>query len=362
MNKQSAYIRINGKDYTQNELSFLIDEKLSEVQRAEWENELYSFLQQWLSEADTIAVQTSGSTGTPQMIRLPKTMMEQSALRTIEYFNLTEGNRLLLSLPCRFIAGKMMAIRAIVGKMDLITVDPSLESDILENNTFDLGAMVPNQVVKLLDGPDGKEKIENIRNLLIGGSSIQPTLEAQVSRLSNQVVSTYGMTETASHIAIRTLSGPKRSDIYQCLPGITISSDKNDCLQIQLPDQQTFHTKDIAQVLSPVTFRILGRADDVIISGGIKYWPEAIEKKLQEIISGRFVISSLADKKLGEKLVLVMEGSSTDSEGIKEKITQKLPSFERPKEVYYLKSFPETDNGKIKRKEIKRLIGKQFKD
>lgn len=362
MNKQGAYIRINGKDYSRIELILLASKRLSEADCQEWESELYSFLQEWLSESETMVVQTSGSTGMPQMIRLPKTMMEQSALRTIEYFKLKEGNQLLLSLPCRYIAGKMMVIRAIVGQMDLITVDPSLESDLLENHTFDLGAMVPNQVVKLLESPNGKEKIENIHNLLIGGSSIQPTLEAQVSGLSNQVVSTYGMTETASHIAIRTLSGPKRSDIYKCLPGITINLDKNDCLQIQLPDKQIFHTKDIAQLLSPISFRILGRMDDVVISGGIKYWPEAIEKKLEQVVPGRFVISSLPDEKLGEKLVLVMEGAAEEMEVIQQKTKEVLLPFERPRKICTLASFPETENGKLKRKEIKRMIGEQFKD
>lgn len=350
-------ISINGIEYTQNGLSLLIAQKLSETQCTEWERELYSFLQEWILEPDSIAVQTSGSTGAPQTIRLPKTMMEQSAQRTIEYFHLKKGNRLLLSLPCRYIAGKMMVIRAMAGQMDLVTVDPSLESDKLKSSTFDLGAMVPNQVIKLLESPQGKEKIENIRNLLIGGSSMQPTLEAQVSTLNNQVVSTYGMTETASHIAVRTLSGPQRSDVYLCLPGITVSLGENDCLQIHLPGKQSFQTKDIARLFSPTSFRILGRMDDVIISGGIKYWPESLEKKLEVVLPGRFVISSLPDKKLGEKLVLVMEGSPSDSKNIMQKITQLLPSFERPKEICYLHSFPETENGKIKRKEIKRRIG-----
>lgn len=358
MNKENTMISINGIEYTQNELSLLIAQKLSEAQCSEWERELYSFLQEWILEPDSIAVQTSGSTGVPQTIRLPKTMMEQSAQRTIEYFKLQKGNRLLLSLPCRYIAGKMMVIRAMAGQMDLVTVDPSLESDkLIKSSTFDLGAMVPNQVIKLLESPQGKEKIENIRNLLIGGSSIQPTLEARVSKLNNQVVSTYGMTETASHIAVRTLSGPQRSDVYQCLPGITVSSDKNDCLQIHLPGKQSFQTKDIAHLFSPTNFRILGRVDDVIISGGIKYWPESLEKKLEGVMPGRFVISSLPDKKLGEKLVLVMEGHPVNNYAIEQKAQKVLLPFERPRQICYLESFPETENGKIKRKEIKRKIG-----
>lgn len=361
MNKKEATIRINGKYYTPGELTLLIAQKLSLPTLTEWEGELYSFLQEWTADQDTIAAKTSGSTGLPQSIRLSKTIMEQSAQRTLAYFNLKKGDRLLLSLPCRYIAGKMMVVRAIVGQMDLITVDPSLESDLLINTTFDLGAMVPNQVIKLLESPKGKEKLENIRHLLIGGSSIQPVLEAKVSDLNNHVVSTYGMTETASHIAIRTLSGPKYSDIYECLPGITVSLGENDCLQIHVPGQETFHTKDIAEIFSPVRFKILGRADDVIISGGIKYWPESLEKKLEAVIPGRFVISSLPDDKLGEKLVLVLEGTPADGELIRQKINQLLLPFERPRAICYLESFPETKNGKLKRNEIKKRIEKEFK-
>lgn len=358
MNNTAALIRINGKDYSEVELSVLIAEKLSEVQLSQWEKELYLFLQEWISASDTIAAHTSGSTGEPQMIRLPKTMMEQSAQRTITYFNLKPGDRLLLSLPCRYIAGKMMVIRAITGRMDLITADPSLETDLLLTSIFDLGAMVPNQVFKLLDHPKGKEKIENIRHLLIGGSAIQANMENQLSRLNNQVVSTYGMTETASHIALRTLSGPSRSDIYQCLPGITVSLGHNDCLIIHVPGMEAFPTKDIARVLSPVSFKILGRADDVIISGGIKFWPETLEKKLEGLIPHRFVFSSLPDEKLGEKLVLVVEGTAADVDDIQQKAKEVLLPYERPREICFLDSFPETENGKIKRKEIKRRIGK----
>lgn len=337
----------------------MIAEKLSLAGLPDWESELYAFLQEWFSPSPTIKAQTSGSTGEPSIVDLPRQVMISSALRTIEYFSLKEGDRTLLNLPCRFIAGKMMVVRAITGKMDLVTTDPSLESDLLTNYTFDLGAMVPHQVIKLLESDSGIRKIENIRNLLIGGSSIQATLEAQVARLKNRVVSTYGMTETASHIAIRTLSGPGRSEVYECLPGITVSMGKNDCLQVHVPGQGTLQTKDMAELISNTAFRILGRADDVIISGGIKYWPEAIEKKLAGVISERYVISSVPDDRLGEKLVLVMETKTADTEMIQRKLTEALLPFERPRRICLLEKFPETENGKLKRKEIKKKIEEQ---
>ena len=360
MINKPATICINGQCYTEDELTLLIADKLSSPKLPDWEAELFTFLKEWFSTPEMIQAQTSGSTGEPTAIELPKQVMIKSAQRTIEYFGLKEGNRILLSLPCRFIAGKMMVVRAIVGKMDLITVDPSSEFELLLNDTFDFGAMVPNQVFKLLESDSGKEKLGHIRNLLIGGSAISLTLEAQVSQLKSRVVSTYGMTETASHIAIRELSGEKRSNVYHCLPGISITLSENDCLQIHVAERhESLQTNDMAEVLSSTSFRILGRVDDVIISGGIKYWPQTIERKLEPLMIARFVISSLPDEMLGEKLVLVIEGTSTDTEWIQQKAAELLPPFERPRSVCFLADFPQTPNGKIRRNEIKRQIQSQ---
>jgi len=361
MNRIPVVIRINGQDYSENELNVLIAERLLLPQLSEWEHKLYTFLKEWFSPSDYIEAQTSGSTGEPQIIRLPKTTMQRSASRTIDFFGLQEGSRILLSLPCRFIAGKMMVVRAIIGQMDLIIVDPSTDFDLLTDETFDLGAMVPNQVFKLLESSSGKLKIENIRNLLVGGSSVPANLEKQISQLANRVVSTYGMTETASHIAIRELSGENRSAIYHCLQGITVTAGQNDCLQIHdFELTEPLQTKDIAEILSPTSFRILGRIDDVIISGGIKYWPEKIEKSLLPVIQGRFVISSLPDEKLGEKIVLVIEGKPKENELINQKLAELLPPFERPKAIFFMDKFPETPNGKLKRNKIKETINLLF--
>jgi len=352
-----ATIHINGQGYTEEELTLLIAEKLSSFNLPEWEVELFNFLKEWFSDSEIIHAQTSGSTGAPTPIELPKAVMIKSAQRTIEYFGLQGGNRILLSLPCRYIAGKMMAVRAIVGKMNLITVDPSSDFELLLNENFAFGAMVPNQVFKLLESDSGKEKLEHIHNLLIGGSAISETLEAQISQLKSRIVSTYGMTETASHIAIRELSGEQHSDIYHCMPGISVTINDNECLQIHVPElQESLQINDVAEVISPTSFRILGRADDVIISGGIKYLPQSIERKLESLIDKRFVISSMPDEMLGEKLVLVIEGIPSETEGLQEKTAEILPPFERPKLVYFLANFPQTPNGKIKRNEIKLMI------
>ncbi|MDP2890891.1 MAG: AMP-binding protein, partial [Bacteroidota bacterium] len=181
------HIILNGVKLSPSEISRLHFEKSDEPSAPEWEKELFQFPNEWFSDSDFVSAQTSGSTGEPKQIELPKSVMIKSAERTIEYFELKKGDRLLLSLPCQYIAGKMMVVRAIVGQMNLVTVDPSSDFEILMNETFDFGAMVPNQAFKILGNPSGKKKLENIRNLLIGGSSIPATLETQISGLKSRV-------------------------------------------------------------------------------------------------------------------------------------------------------------------------------
>ena len=353
MKLTTSHIILNNQTITLD----LIADRLSKPNLSEWERELYLFLNEWFSDSDFVLVQTSGSTGEPKPIELPKSVMQKSAERTIEYLGLQKNDRLLLSLPCRYIAGKMMVIRAIVGQMNLIAVDPATDFDFLEQEKFDFGAMVPNQVFKLMEQTSGIEKLQNIRNLLIGGSGISSAMEAQISPLSSRVVITYGMTETASHIAIRELSGIRKSDLYQCLPGISVSLSENDCLQIHLPEfSESLQTNDLAELQSDTSFQILGRSDSVIISGGIKYSPEALEKKLEQVINERFVISSVPDEKLGEKLTLVIEGNPQDTAILEQKINDLLTAFERPKVICFLEHFPTTISGKIMRKDLKQLI------
>ncbi len=354
----SSYLILNGKILTAEEISVRVSSIQSSPFDSEFEQELYLFLEEWFSVKDFVIAQTSGSTGEPKIIELPKLLMQKSAGRTIQYFGLTKSSRLLLSLPCRYIAGKMMVVRAIFGQMNLVAVDPATDFSFLQKETFDFGALVPNQVFKLLGQPGGEEKIQHIKSLLIGGSGISADLEVRISRLPNRIVSTYGMTETASHIAIRELSGARKSDYYQCLPQISVELNDKGCLKIHVPElDEPLQTNDLAELLPENGFRILGRADSVIISGGIKYTPEVIEKKLEGLmLQRRFVISAIPDEKLGMKLVLVIEGAPFQLELLRKQLTNVLPVYEQPRQFFFLDQFPETTSGKIQRNRIMEII------
>lgn len=354
----NSYLILNGKILTAEEISVRVSSIQSSPFDSEFEQELYLFLEEWFSVKDFVIAQTSGSTGEPKLIELSKLLMQKSAGRTIQYFGLNKSSHLLLSLSCRYIAGKMMVVRAIVGQMNLITVDPTTDFSFLQQETFDFGALVPNQVFKLLGQPGGEEKIQRIKSLLIGGSGISADLEARISRLPNRIVSTYGMTETASHIAIRELSGARKADYYQCLPQISVELNDKGCLKIRVPElDEPLQTNDLAELLPGNGFRILGRADSVIISGGIKYTPEVIEKKLEGLmLQRRFVISAIPDEKLGMKLVLVIEGAPFQVELLRKHLTNVLPVYEQPRQFFFLDQFPETTSGKIQRNRIMEFI------
>ncbi|MCX5856230.1 MAG: AMP-binding protein [Deltaproteobacteria bacterium] len=332
-------------------------DKLRNPHYANWDKSLLAFIVEWYDDDDFVIVHTSGSTGPPEPIRIKKKRLVNSARMTLDYLGLGEGDRALLCLPSDNIAGKMMLVRSMVGNLNLTAIEP--RGNPLENleDGFDFAAMIPLQVHNILNNPRGKKKIESIRKLIIGGGAIPAPLEEGIKELNNEVFSTYGMTETVSHIALRRLNGAERSPYYTILPGVTIDKDANDCLVVDAPDiaDSLVRTRDIVRIFYKKEFEVLGRLDNVINSGGIKYNPEIIERKLEEVISDRFIVSSVPDARLGDKIVLIIETSDPrkyESPDFKNSVNGKLPVFERPKDLFFLEHFPETGNSKIQRKKI----------
>ena len=316
------------------------------------ESDVIDFLTQWYGPENTITVHTSGSTGPPKAIFLKKTFVAQSAMRTLEFFELKPGQRVLLCLPLRYIAGKLMVVRALLGRLDLCTAEPTEGFAFLSqcrNAPFRFTAMVPNQVTKLLAYP---ERFEALGSLLIGGSALPATLETALQTVPTACFASYGMTETATHIALRRINGPAASDLFHCLGDISVRLSPKGSLAIELPgldNSVPLITNDLAELIDRVTFRILGRADNVIISGGIKYFPETIEKKLESAIEQPFFIGSLPDETLGRCMVLVIEAMPDNlfEKRVAQLLDQYLYRYERPKKIVFKKPFKRTETGKI---------------
>ena len=157
------------------------------------------------------------------------------------------------------------------------------------------------------------------------------------------------MTETLSHIALRRLNGENASLWYTPFNTVSISLNAKDCLVIEAPlvHKGRLETHDRAEIRDG-KFRILGRLDNVINSGGIKIQAEEVEEMLRPHIKMPYLISKCSDEKFGEVVVLLTECS--DLSLVKEICCNVLPKFWQPKHYLYTKHIPLTGTGKPARK------------
>ena len=314
------------------------------------------FFMDWFTSDDFLEVQTSGSTGKPKRIKLRKKFMLNSALATGSFFDLKEKTTALLCMSTDFIAGKMMLVRAMVLGWDLDVIEAVSNPLAITKKQYDFSAMVPMQLQNSL------LEINRIKKLIVGGGIVSSDLEKQIQNVSTEIFAAFGMTETITHIAARKLnhnviSSGVENFFYKVLPNISISKDERNCLVINAPTiaENSLITNDVVEVFSETEFKWLGRFDNVINSGGIKLHPEEIEKKLSKIITQRFFVAGIPDDKLGEKLVLIIEG---DEFNLDLSSAINLTKFEKPKTIYFVDSFVETDTKKIQRSKTLDLIFK----
>ena len=335
--KVHNYFKINGDHLNGDQLrsvaySFIKEGDLNEQAIGE-------FLLDWFDQKEYIEMKTSGTTGLPKLVRLQKQAMIQSALATGDFFDLKPGDKALLCLPVKFVAGKMMLVRSLILGLDLHITEPSTEPLALNKTVYDFVAMVPLQVQNSI------EALTKIKKLIVGGAKMDAALEEKLLPLKTEVYETYGMTETITHIAARKV-GEKA---FTVLPNVKITKDNRGCLVIDIPaiSEEPIITNDLIELIRENQFIFLGRIDNVINSGGVKLIPEQIEAKLIGKISSRFFVTGIPDSLLGEKLILVIEGEKQDFPA---DFFDVLDKYEKPKEIVFVRKFKENENGKLLRK------------
>ena len=287
-------------------------------------------------------------------MRVEKRRMMNSARITCDFLGLKRGDTALLCLSTDYIAGKMMVVRALERGMKLVNIEPQGCPE--WEGMVDLAAMVPLQVWNLLH--QNPSRLTHIRHLLIGGGAIDERLEEALKDFPNAVWSTYGMTETLSHIALRRLNGPTASNWYTPFKGVMLSQTEEGCLVIDAPavhDGQLV-TNDIVELRADGCFRILGRKDNVICSGGIKIQMEEVERLLRPHLSIPYMITRAKDERLGETVVLLMEDGNSDE--VKAVCERVLPKYWQPRHFVSVAHLPLTETGKPARAEAERLAQK----
>lgn len=320
-----------------------------------WWEDILNFLEQWANEAPTISIKTSGSTGEPKQIRIEKAKMWVSASKTCEFFQLTDKSTGLLCLSANYIAGQMMLVRAMVSGMKLTCIEPTSNPVAELQEKIDFAAMVPMQVQ---ESSLNIQNLNKVQNLLIGGGQVSTNLENKITDYIGKAYESFGMTETLSHIALRQIK-PTNSDFFKPLSGISILQGYNNVLILDYPELGIYKlkTNDFIELKdNSGSFKWKGRTDFVINSGGVKISPEEVEKNIAPFINENFCIIGLPDEKLGEKVTLVIEGNPTNTRELINILKKNLSSYSIPKEIKFLAKLPLTETGKIKRKEISKLL------
>lgn len=324
------------------------------------------FIAQWNDDSVSVPVYTSGSTGKPKLMMAEKKRMATSARMTCAALGLSAGNKALVCLPMDYIAGKMMVVRSLVCNLDMVCVEPSSHPLASVDCCADIAfaAMVPMQVYSSMMDETECRKLKSIKNILIGGGAIDKDLEQRLMQFPNAVWSSYGMTETLSHIALRRVNGVLADDSswYHPLPGVDVSLADDGCLVINAPMvcPTMLQTNDIVVMeehYGEKRFRILGRKDNVVCSGGIKIQIEEVEQMLATHLAKPFVVTKRPSKKYGEELVLLTEDMET---GVVMNICRNvLPHYWCPKNVITISKIPMTDTGKPARAKAELLARQQ---
>jgi O-succinylbenzoic acid--CoA ligase len=360
---KDIWIHYEGEKYNTNDFILHFQHNKNEHLKA-----IIEFIKNWNSNSDYILQKTSGSTGKPKTIKIQKSQIKASALATLKTLKIEKGNNALLCINPAFIGGKMMIARALIGGLGLhiAQISGNPFKDFITEDAIDFFSFVPYQLERILDeSPEKIEFLEQSEAIILGGAPVSEVLAQKIKSHfhKTKVYSTYGMTETVSHVALKLINS-KKEEYFNALSGICFSVDKRNCLIINAPDisgQESLTTNDVVDLISPTQFNWLGRYDFVINSGGIKIHPEIIEKEISKLfaefnINNRFFVFGLPHEKFGQSLNLAVEGDA-DTKIITGILDSKLKAFHAPKKIFSGQQFMETANGKINRvKTIERIL------
>ncbi len=316
------------------------------------------FVRDWLSGKQKFGQLTSGSTGRPKTISLTREQMQASAMATASALELESGDSALLCISADYIGGKMMLVRAMEIGFHLTIVAPEANPihTIIDHNPFEFAAMVPLQVHNLMNTQQGIKCLESIRKVIIGGGEVSLALESRLEDLSNSIFSTYGMTETSSHIALRKLSGPIQEKLFTPLKSIDLQLNEKECLRIKgsITNHQWLDTNDRVELHEDNRFKWLGRVDNVINSGGIKIQIESLEKRIATLLPGlSFMITFRTNDVYGEEVVMLVT-SKVDFE-TRDLIKSSLDRYQAPRDYIVVDHLPLTATNKPDRIKAKKL-------
>lgn len=347
-----------------------------------------------------LVVRTSGSTGTPREVALPADALRASAAATHE--RLGGPGRWVLTLPPTHVAGLQVVVRSVLAGTPLTAARPDARftpdglADLLAP-VLDAGddpvyvSLVPTQVHRLLaaaqDGaPRGLAALARCAAVLLGGAASPPALLSRAAEAGVRVVTTYGMSETAGgcvydgaplrdvrvrvvppdlsgEVGVVELGGPTLAAGYLGDAAATAAAFRTDA-----DGSRWFRTSDLGRLAPDGTLEVLGRADDVVVTGGVNVAPAPVEALVGELLGGEACVVGVPDAEWGQVLVAVVATLASsggpriapvDDDAlarVRSSVATRLGAPSAPRRVYAAAALPLRGPGKVDRSGVVALV------
>jgi O-succinylbenzoic acid--CoA ligase len=307
-----------------------------------------------------LVVSTSGSTGSGKEVGLSAKAILTSAKSTNAYFGAKPGQVWSLLLPLNHIAG----INVLVRNLELGATTLDLRSHQGKYPFADFTAIVPTQLFRALNGDtDLLEHLVSANSVLVGGAALDPKLREQATAAGIKVIESYGMTETCGGCVYDGNPLPGTKILIADSGLIWISTGSLATTYLNDPDGWSklltdgyFQTSDNGEFREGKLF-VMGRSDDVIITGGENVSLVAVEKVIRDTFTGvECAAFAIADTQWGQALHLAIAGSvKPDQLAINESLSSKISEAAKVKRFIYLDKLPRTSLDKIDRKKLVEL-------
>lgn len=317
------------------------------------------------SAADDLAVvvTTSGSTGAPKCVELTHGALRSSALAGLDLIGATADDRWLVCLPLHHVAGLLILVRSrILGTDPVIHAGFSVEQVAAEDAATHV-SLVPTMLTRLLDAGVDVARFDRI---LLGGAAASPHLLERAAKAGARIVVTYGSTETSGgcvydgrpltvvdvrlgrHDRIE-ISGPVLMRGYRGQPHLTS----------QVLRDGWFLTEDVGRWNDDGRLEVLGRTDDVIVSGGHNVPTQAVAALLREHPGvADAAVAGRADDEWGEIAVAYVVPSDPSSppglDELRRFVGERTDPHHAPRDLRIVADLPRTDLGKLRRDELGR--------
>lgn len=318
------------------------------------------FCQDWLNRKKEFILHTSGSTGKPKEIVIQRYQMQTSAQNTVQTLSLSRDLRALVCINTKYIGGKMMLVRGLEMNWELVIIEAKRNPLEVYLQGFDFTALVPLQLQTMLKSGNKEilKILDKMQAIIVGGAKVSEYLKEKIRILKNvEVYNTYGMTETVSHIALKKINAKKTEDYFEVLPNVEVDIDKRSCLKIRasVTKNKWIQTNDLVEILDKKHFKLLGRIDNVINTGGVKVQAEQVEKVVEKVLielgkNIRFFVIGIPNQEFGEQVTLFLETVEVDKKSFLSSLKNHLSTYEIPKKIVCVSSFIETESGKVDKK------------